>query len=431
MAFFRAVKTPESPRSYLPKLADALPPAPVAAEERESKVVPRYVEIPALRERGFGPRNLFWGLGTLFLALAILVVALFFAGPKATVSLLTALRTFTVLFVLARLHVFRQRNGGFLALAIVCLLGGVVPLIESGFTALKGSISFSKGGAPASSAATGNDSQVPLLSQSFALTPPDGNAQRAKILKDTRVNIGDRTFLIKAGEQFTLLNVKNGQATFAVRDLEVTLPTNIVDVVDPIALMNGVGGGRRADSNQPPVGSAPMANTNGNPGAGGNGAASSAPEPGPVIAPNAGGSANMTPKQIAELTAAATETAKQLYPALAVRDSFENMSFVAEFQKIKNSKAGTEFFGDPEWPLVLAQQLARRDGWVKGARPMTVGPSTTEPAAILDGPVTGDKEPAVGPAGPADAVDNAVDAGIGARARPEPGAGAGLDRGVR
>jgi hypothetical protein len=44
--------------------------------------------------------------------------------------------TFTILWVLARVRVFHQRNGVFFAAALVCLLGASVPLVERGYIAL-------------------------------------------------------------------------------------------------------------------------------------------------------------------------------------------------------------------------------------------------------------------------------------------------------
>lgn len=376
VAFFRAVKTPETPsRTYLPKLADPQHPAP--AEEREVRMVPRYVEIPALRERGFGPRNLFWGLATLFLAVVTLIVALFFAGPGATLSLATSLLTFTALFVLARLHVFRQRNGGFLALAIVCLLGAAVPLIESGFSALKsGAGSWSKSTTGGSSA--GGESQPPLLIESFALTPPEGPGKRVKVLKDSRVIIDQRPFLIKAGDVFSFVDVKGGEATFAVRDLQVSLPANVVDIIDPTAVAQGVTGRRSAPA---AASSGALPSESANPPAVGAGSA-------PV-------SSSPTPEELKAITLSAQREAIRRFPALGIRDSLENAVFVETFQRLRES-GNTEFFANPEWPIALADQLAKRDGWVPGGAPMT-----TSPAPVLDAPADAPVAPAPTGNGPA------------------------------
>jgi len=344
VAFFRPVKNPETPRSFLPKLAE--PPAP---EEKEAKILPRYVEVPALREHGFGPRNLFWGVATLFLALLLLTVALFFSGSKAAVSLATALLTFTALFVLARLHVFRQRNGGFLALAVVCLLGAAIPLIESGFAALKNFAARTAVATAPAPTAPSASAPPPLLTQSFALTKPAGSDRQIKVLKDWPVVIDEQTFLIKAGDAFPFLEMKAGQATFAVRDLQVSLPANIVEVLDPNALAQGIAGGR----SEPAVTTA---------------------EPPPAAAPSA--------DDLAAITMSAQREAIRRYPALGVKDSLENAAFVSTYQQLKEASS-TEFFTNPEWPLELAELLAKREGWARGGMPATTGP-----APVLDAPST-------------------------------------------
>ena len=342
MAFFRPVKNPESPRSYLPKLAE--PPAP---EEKE-KIIPRYVEVPALREHGFGPRNLFWGVATIFLALVLLTVALFLAGPKVMLSLATALLTFTALFVLTRLHVFRQRNGGFLALAVVCLLGAAVPLVESGFRALK-NVTTGHATARTEAVPSAADDQPPLLTQAFALTKPAGDGKQIRVLKDSKVVIGDRPFLIKAGDVFPWIETKGDEATFAVRDLRLSLPSSAVEVTDPSAVAKGVSGGRAEPED-----------------------ATTAPTVPPAAEP--------TPEDLAAITASAQREAIRLYPALGIRDSIENVAFISTYQQIKQS-GKKDFFANPEWPIELAEYLAKRDGWARGGAPMTTGP-----AAVLDAP---------------------------------------------
>jgi hypothetical protein len=336
------VKTPEPPRSYLSKLAES-----PASEEKEEKILPRYVEVPALREHGFGPRNLFWGVVTLFLALVFLVAALFFAGPKAAISVATALLTFVALFVLARLHIFRQRNGGFFALAVVCLLGALVPLVENGLEALK--VLAERRATASAPAATppSAESAPPLLTEAFALSKPDGTAPQVKVLKDTIVPIADRKFLVKAGESFPFVDRSNGEVTFAVRDLRVGLPANLVEVTDPGAIAHGVTGGRTEPEN---TNSAPAA------------------------------SAAASTDDLAAITMSAQREAIRRYPALAMKNSLENEAFVSTYQQLRES-GGTEFFSNPEWPIELAELLAKREGWARGAPP-----SSTGPAPVLDAP---------------------------------------------
>ncbi len=349
MAFFRAVKTPETPRSYLPRLTD-----PSAAEEREEKILPRYVELRALREHGFGPRNLFWGVFTLLLALALLVAALFFAGPKAFLSLATTLLTFTVLFVLSRLHIFRQRNGAFLALGLICLLGASIPLVERAFSLLETLVRQQASGAASSTTASRTvEGGVPLLTQSFALSKPEGTALNVKVLKDSRVVIGDRPFQIKAGDLFPLVEAKMDEVTFGVRDLQVSLPVNVVEIIDPQAVAKGVTAAANPQSTQVAPGTT---------------------KPSAAALPS--------PPDLAEITVSAQQEAIRRYPALGVKDSLENAAFVSTYKQLKDA-GGADFFSNPEWPIELAELLAKREGWNRGGRPMTTGP-----APVLDPPAT-------------------------------------------
>jgi hypothetical protein len=191
-----------NPRSYLPRLVDA-PHAPEEKEEKEAKFQPRYVDLPALRERGHGRRNLWWGLFTLVLAMALLALAVFFAGVRAAVSLGICLLTCSALFVMARLHLFRQRNGSFLALSIVCLLGALFALAEPAFMAAdtlirnQGMFAF----APAATHAAGSDAPA-----SF-----NPKKRQVKILKDSRIVIDEQPFLIKAGDLFPYVESKGGR----------------------------------------------------------------------------------------------------------------------------------------------------------------------------------------------------------------------------
>ncbi len=338
------MKIPEPPRSYLSKLAES--PGP---EEKEDKILPRYVEVPALREHGFGPRNLFWGVATLFLALVVLVAALFFAGPKAAISLATALLTFTALFVLARLHIFRQRNGAFFALTVVSLLGALVPLVENGLEALKNVLARPAAPTAVAAGQPAGETQPPLLTQSFALSKPEGGKQ-VKVLKDSVVPIGDRSFLIKAGDSFPFLERKADEVTFAVRDLQVWLPADVVEVIDSDIMAQGVAGTRAEPEMAAPVPPAPTA---------------------------------ASADDLASITMSAQREAIRRYPALAVQNSLENEAFVSTYQQLKDS-GGAEFFTNPEWPIELAELLAKREGWARGAMPSSTGPAS--PAPVLDAP---------------------------------------------
>ena len=371
MAFSPPVKTPElpspTPRPYVPRIVDPIAPG----DEREDKFQPRYVEVPALREHGFGRRNLVWGVVTLALALALLVAAVVLTGQKAVLSLAACLVTCAALFVLARMHVFRQRNGGFLAIALVVLLGAVVALIDRGYEILAGISAPQSAGVVA---AHPIETEPPLLMQAFALAKPDGTQPQVKVLKDSRVVIAEKPFLIKAGDLFPLLEAKAGEATFAVRDLHVSLPVAVVEILGgkPAKEVTAV---KEVKETKESAMAAALAAVN----------AAEAPKTEP--ASNAARPATEAVKpevgpDLAAVTRSAQLEAMRRYPALAVKDSVENEVFVTTYRQLKE-RGNTEFFSNPEWPLELAEKLAAENGWSRGDRP---APAPAEPAPTLEPP---------------------------------------------
>lgn len=360
------VPTAEAARTYLPRLVEG----PIPAEEKEERFQPRYVALPADGEQRFGTRNIAWGVVLLLAASALLVLAIFLGGAKAALSLAICLATCTTLFVIARLQIFQQRNGGFLALAIVCLLGAIIPLVESSFNALD---ARAKGSAVATSAPSrAVDSEAPLLTQSFALGQPDLKTRHLKVLRDSRVLIDDKPFLIKAGDLFPLVEAGEHETTFAVRDLQVSLPSEVVRVIDPKA--------------KPARAIAPAAAPADDKSPANNAAA-------PPAAATAKTAADASPQDTAAaVTMSAQKEAIRRYPALAISDSLENKVFISTYKQLKEAK-NAEFFSNPEWPLELAELLAKREGWSREGRPIT-----TSPAPAADAPDAAPADAANGPA---------------------------------
>ncbi len=61
------------------------------------------------------------------------------------------------------------------------------------------------------------------------------------------------------------------------------------------------------------------------------------------------------------LTQRAQQEAVRRYAALGVKGSPENRLFLQTYEDWKSS--GSELLQDPEWPLLLANLLAKREGW--------------------------------------------------------------------
>ena len=345
--FYRPVKPleshdlPDEPQSRpsFPSLAEALHPAPAEPplERRTSRAEdfePRYVEVPARRADPSGSRNLVFGGGALFLALLIGAAAIFIVGPRAILPLVACLFTFTILYFLARLEVFREPHGAFLALGVVCLLGAVFALFERAFNGLDGGYFTQLTAPPApvkhSAAPSAVEPAATLLTDAFALTPPDPKSgPRVKARKDSRVIIEGKPFLIKTGDIFPLAEAKADEVTFKVRDLHIALPPSAVEILEE-------------PKREKAVAAAPP----------------EAPVPATAADPVA-----------VEVTRNAQNLAVRRYPALGIEGTRENTVFVTTFRELKGN-ANEEFFKNPEWPLELAELLAKREGWQRDDMPM-------------------------------------------------------------
>ena len=64
-----------------------------------------------------------------------------------------------------------------------------------------------------------------------------------------------------------------------------------------------------------------------------------------------------------EATARAQEEAIRRYPAIGIKGSVENALFLERFHKMKEERP--EFFDEEEWPLFLAEGVAKEQGWVR------------------------------------------------------------------
>jgi hypothetical protein len=80
------------------------------------------------------------------------------------------------------------------------------------------------------------------------------------------------------------------------------------------------------------------------------------------------------------VTARAQREAIRRYPALGVKNSLENQMFVSTYNEIREA-GGDDFFTNPEWPIELAELLAKRERWIRGAPPLTVSAGPASAAA--------------------------------------------------
>jgi hypothetical protein len=300
-------------------------------------------------------RNLTWGLAILLLSLGLIGAALIFSGSRALIPLALCLITFTLLWVLARVRLFHQRNGVFFAAALVCLLGSSVPLVELGYVelnhlahnrpagdlpAVAGPTNAPAGEpepvleklpeAPSSPApAPAAEPEPPSLVDSLNIKlPEDSSATLVRVIEDTRITVGGKRYLLHAGDIFVLDHRGGGQVSFQANDLRLRLPESAVEIM--------------AAQPQSEVG---------------NSATASASAEGPPAAQ----SPAATSDNEGSVTSRAQAEAVRRYPAIGVKGSPENQTFLAKFNQLKVERP--EFFEDEEWPIYLAEAVAKEEGW--------------------------------------------------------------------
>jgi hypothetical protein len=293
-----------------------------------------------------GNRNLVLGTLLLFGAVGLLGQAIYLAGASAAVPIGAALLAVVTLFILSRARLLRQRNGGFLALGIVCVMAAALPLVlhpwrahDVGTDSLAGRPS----GEPSTPPRDENTTH-PLLTQSFKVPPVAEGKQAFKVLRDFHVEMGDgKVYLIKSGETLPLAERAEGEVRFLADEQKIGLPQDMVEMV-----------GAESPAPQPPSSIAssqatPMPGT---------------PMPANPDAVPAPGEALQDPatETPAQRTARSQKEAIRRYPGIGQKGSPENQLFVETFQELKHSGAD-DFFADPEWPLQLAELLAKRESW--------------------------------------------------------------------
>ncbi len=305
----------ETPSEPLPKQNNELRPARPAGSGLSSLDV----ELPHRRELP-GRRNLQLGILSLIAAAGLIVVGIFFMGSRALVPVATALATLTLLWLLARGRLLRQRNGIFLALGLVCLMGATVALFERAYVVgaemARARVAQSRQRAQNKIPPPTLDAKPALLSAEMGVPPVDTASVRAvRVLKDSTVAVDQKAYLVKAGEVFPYHSQQGGEVVFSINDMLLSLPTDAVEIF----------GGRA---------SAPVPVTN-------------------VAKPE--------PETVAQVTRRAQIEVMRRFPALGVKDSPENEMFVEMYRELRNS--GNSLLKDPEWPLHIAETLAEREGW--------------------------------------------------------------------
>lgn len=303
----------------------------VKKETESEGFAPRYLDLPG-RHRSLhaGRRNLFWGVALLGAALLVLAVAVLIGGGRAMLWPTASLITFTLLWVLVRLRLFRQRNGIFFAVALVALVGSILALGERGFSLLAAS-RWTRDALPnvlmGTSSTPASAPELPLLTDALNLAPPDpAEGSRVKILSDTEVTIGRRNYRVRAGDTFPFEEASGGTVTFAAGEFLAKIPANAVQILGPQRMQPGAPLRTAARPARDEL------------------AAASTADPASI-----------------EIERRARAEAIRRFPALGVKNSPENREFLRTYNELKQKQSA--MLEDPEWPIRLAEILAKDSGW--------------------------------------------------------------------
>ena len=339
------VNSPETPIDIVRRKPETRTGPRGEASPAHGEFEPRYVDVPRRRRAQLAAeRNLKWGLAVLLLSLGLIGAALIVSGPRALVPIVICLVTLTILWTLARLRVFHQRNGVFFATALVCLLGASVPMIQRGYeeldrmahapTSESAQVATiapkpvpEKAPPPPPVAAFEPDLNLPSLVDALKIPEPtDPDANLVRIIERTKVLIGRKPYLLNAGDTFTLEEIKDGQVFFRANEHRLSVSERVVELMAPATPETSA-------TNDAHAMSRPL-------------------------------ESRVSDKDLdGATTARSQEEAVRRYPGIGVKGSVENALFVEQFKKMKDERP--EFFDDEEWPLFLAEGLAKEHNWTR------------------------------------------------------------------
>jgi hypothetical protein len=310
---------------------------------------PRFVEHPA-RRRAWqaGQRNLAWGTAFFFAAVSVLGIALFIGGARAALPAVFCMLAFMVLWVLARMKVFGQRNGVFFALSVMALIGATVGLVEQAWRNFGGhSSDDSRGPSVALHDPDGILSPVTsppepqVMMEALKLETPEPTLPRVRAVRDLVTTVGGRSYRIRKGDTFLLADEKPGKFIIAANELLAQVPSDAMEQLNPQVVRAGRGPNAASQSEKGAL------------------------------------DKNLT----VQLEQRSQAEAVRRFPALGKAGTEEHRAFLETYNDLKQRKS--EMLDDPEWPLMLAESLARRLGWEEAAvedEPTSDTPPVVEPS---------------------------------------------------
>jgi hypothetical protein len=333
----------------------------------------RYADLPLDRPDRGGTRNLAWGIAFLALAAIGFWLGLYYAGAAAARTLIACLLTFGVVWLLLHLNVLRQRYGALFGLGLVAVIGAAIPFVEGGFRRLdniareslagqtpsvaalsvpppppttatappapptiplpediqdataaaatpdasappapKGPAKATRSGAapePAKAALATTPAGPDGLRELLVPEPPPGSGKLIRVKEDVKVDLDGRPTVIRAGTIAPFKELNDGQVIFIAGDHEISISMDLVTFT------------------------------------------------------------GATKEKTEDINLLAQQEAMHRYPRLRDTESREYNLYMIRVAEFKNAPEMKEIFTDPKWPLVLAEQLAQQEHWVRADLP--------------------------------------------------------------
>jgi hypothetical protein len=178
------------------------------------------------------------------------------------------------------------------------------------------------------------------MMEALKLETPEATLPRVRAIRDLVTSVGGRSYRIRKGDTFLLADEKPGKFIVAANELLAQVPVDAMEQLPPERARSD--GGTTAGSN---------------------------------------GEKGALEKSVAmQVEQRSRAEAARRFPGLSKAGSPENRTFVQAYNDLKQRKA--DMLDDPEWPLILAESLARRLGWEEAAtedEPVDEAPPVVEP----------------------------------------------------
>lgn len=334
-----------NPTEIIPQDALSAPPVPSAdhpgsgfsrtPSEKSPRPQPSTKDEPAAAGVPADVTNLAIAAGLLSIAFLLFWMGSYLANHVAIRALVASFGTFALVWVLYRLRVFQRPHGGLVAAGAVALFAAALPFVERGFQKLDHVAKTGLGGestkpssesaaplpvptretappAPATPAATAPSTPPPAPEDEVIrdLPAPELDPAAKKIitvLRDAVITLDGKKYRIHEGSRFPYTELKDELVTFQANGQDATIHLSVVRFT---------------------------------------------------------GKSQETPMHITQL---AQFEAMRRYPALGVKGSEENQLYLARVAELKEEFP--DLLKDPQWPLVVAVQLASDQGWKRADQP--------------------------------------------------------------